>query len=179
LAHPGRFRDGVGIASSAARHFRHHPWDAATVERLSITPVPPSLLLAAQIVINLTIAVAGLIILTVAGVAAYGLKPPKNFPGFLLNYLLTVISLFAVGLCIAAFVRITRWRTGLGEFCSLRCCFSAAYSCHAAQYQQLDAAWRIGRCTPKDNARVVPFAGINSGFDSLYAGFWLPGDKIF
>ncbi len=79
--------------------------ETGILRRLSVTPVPPSWLLAAQIVINLAIAVVGFIILTAAGVAAFGLELPKNFPGFLLADLLTITSLFAVGLCIAAFVK--------------------------------------------------------------------------
>jgi len=50
--------------------------ETGILRRLSVTPVPPSWLLAAQIVINLAIAVAGFIILTVAGVLAFGLGLP-------------------------------------------------------------------------------------------------------
>jgi ABC-2 type transport system permease protein len=88
--------------------------ETGILRRLSVTPVPPSWLLAAQIAINLAIAAAGLIILTAAGATAFGLELPKNFPGFLLAYLLTVTSLFAVGLCIAAFVRSDAVANGLG-----------------------------------------------------------------
>jgi ABC-2 type transport system permease protein len=88
--------------------------ETGILRRLSVTPVPPAWLLAAQIVINLAIAVAGLIILTTAGVAAFGLELPKNFLGFLLAYLLTVTSLFAVGLGIAAFVRNDAVANGIG-----------------------------------------------------------------
>jgi ABC-2 type transport system permease protein len=90
--------------------------ETGILRRLSVTPVPPGWLLAAQIVINLVIAVAGLIILTAAGVTAFGLELPKNFPGFLLAYVLTVTSLFAVGLCIAAFVRNDAVANGIGGF---------------------------------------------------------------
>jgi ABC-2 type transport system permease protein len=79
--------------------------ETGILRRLSVTPVPPSWLLAAQIVINLAIVVAGLVILTVVGVAAFGLEFPRNIPGFLLAVVLTMTSLFAVGLCIAAVVR--------------------------------------------------------------------------
>jgi len=88
--------------------------ETGILRRLSVTPVPPGWLLAAQIVINLEIAVAGLIILTAAGVTAFGLEPPKNLLGFLLAYLLTVTSLCAVGLCIAAFVRSDAVANGIG-----------------------------------------------------------------
>jgi ABC-2 type transport system permease protein len=79
--------------------------ETGILRRLSVTPVPPSWLLAAQIVINLAIVVVGFILLTAAGVTAFGLGFPKNFPAFLLADLLTVTALFAVGLCIAALVK--------------------------------------------------------------------------
>ncbi len=88
--------------------------ETGILRRLSVTPVLPGWLLAAQILINLAIAVAGLIILTAAGVTAFGLELLKNFLGFLLAYLLTVTSLFAVGLCIAAFVRSDSVANGIG-----------------------------------------------------------------
>ncbi len=89
--------------------------ETGILRRLSVTPVPPAWLLAAQIAINLAIVVAGLILLTMAGVAAFGLALPKNFLGFLLAYILTVTSSFAVGLCIAAFVRSDAVANGIGS----------------------------------------------------------------
>jgi ABC-2 type transport system permease protein len=90
--------------------------DTGILRRLSVTPVPPSWLLAAQIVINLVIVMAGIIILTVAGVAAFGLEFPKNFPAFLLANLFTITSLFAIGLCIAAMVKNDAVAQGIGGF---------------------------------------------------------------
>jgi ABC-2 type transport system permease protein len=84
------------------------------LRRLSITPVPPAWLLSAQIVINLSIIVAGFIVLSVAGVAVFGLGLPQNFLGFLLALILTVTSLFAIGLCVAAFIRSTSVAQGIG-----------------------------------------------------------------
>ena len=97
-------------------------WDYL-LRRLSVTPVPPSWLLAAQIVINLAIIVVGFIRLTAVGVAAFGLELPENLPGFLLAYLLTVTSLCPWDFASPRLSGVTRWRTGLGEFSSLRCCF--------------------------------------------------------
>jgi|SRR5271157_3029624 len=88
--------------------------ETGILRRLSVTPVPPSWLLAAQIVINLAIAVIGIILLTVVGVAAFGLAIPKDLSGFLLADLLTVTSLFAVGLCIAAMVENDAVAQGIG-----------------------------------------------------------------
>ena len=88
--------------------------ETGILRRLSVTPVPPSWLLAAQIVINLAIAVIGIILLTVVGVAALGLALPKDLPGFLLAYLLAITSLFAVGLCIAAVIKNEALAQGIG-----------------------------------------------------------------
>jgi len=88
--------------------------ETGILRRLSITPVPPSWLLAAQIVINLAIVIVGFILLTAAGVAAFGLEFPKNFPAFLSADLLTVTSMFAVGLCIAALVKNDAVAQGIG-----------------------------------------------------------------
>jgi ABC-2 type transport system permease protein len=88
--------------------------ETGILRRLSVTPVPPSWLLAAQIVINLAIVVVGIILLTAAGVTAFGLEPPKNILEFLLANGLTMASLFAVGLCIAAVVRSDAVAQGIG-----------------------------------------------------------------
>jgi ABC-2 type transport system permease protein len=88
--------------------------ETGILRRLSVTPVPPSWLLAAQVVINLAIVVVGFILLTVAGVTVFGLELPKNIPGFLFAYVLTVTTLFAIGLCIAAFIRSDAVANGIG-----------------------------------------------------------------
>jgi len=88
--------------------------ETGILRRFSVTPVPPSWLLAAQIVINLAIALIGIILLTVVGVAVFGLKPPQDFLGFLLAVFLTITSLFVIGLFIAAVVRSDALAQGVG-----------------------------------------------------------------
>jgi ABC-2 type transport system permease protein len=88
--------------------------ETGILRRLSVTPVPPSWLLAAQIVINLAIAVIGIILLTAVGVAVFGLEPPRDIPGVLLAYFLTITSLFSIGLFIAAVVRSDALAQGIG-----------------------------------------------------------------
>jgi ABC-2 type transport system permease protein len=75
------------------------------LRRLSTTPLPPSWVLAAQVVINFVLAVWALIILVVGGAAAFGVAAPKNPAGFALAFLLAVAALFAMGLWIAAVAR--------------------------------------------------------------------------
>lgn len=75
------------------------------LRRLSTTPAPPAWLLAAQLVINLGMAVVGLTILIVVGIAAFGLDAPKNLGGFVIATTLSISALFAIGLWIAAIAR--------------------------------------------------------------------------
>jgi ABC-2 type transport system permease protein len=72
------------------------------LRRLSTTPVPPSWLLAAQVVVQLCIALAGLAIVNIASVAAFGAPVPKSPGGLALSCLLAIGGLFALGLLIAA-----------------------------------------------------------------------------
>jgi len=72
------------------------------LRRLSTTPVPPSWLLAAQVVVQLGVALAGLMIVNVVSVAAFGAPVPKSPAGLALSCLLAIGGLFALGLLIAA-----------------------------------------------------------------------------
>ncbi len=72
------------------------------LRRLSTTPVPPSWLLAAQVVVQLCIALAGLLIVNAVSVVAFGAPVPKSLGGLALSCLLAIGGLFALGLLIAA-----------------------------------------------------------------------------
>lgn len=72
------------------------------LRRLSTTPVPPSWLLAAQGVVQLCVALAGVLVLLVAAVAALGTPVPKSPGGLVLSVVLSVAGLFPIGLVIGA-----------------------------------------------------------------------------
>jgi ABC-2 type transport system permease protein len=72
------------------------------LRRLSTTPVPRSWLLAAQVVIQLGVALAGLAIVAVTSVAAFGAPFPASPGGLVLSCLLSIAGMFALGLLIAA-----------------------------------------------------------------------------
>lgn len=75
------------------------------LRRLSTTPVPPSWLLAAQVVVQLCVALAGMAIVLVASVTVFGAPDPRSPAGLTLACLLAVAGLFALGLLIAALAR--------------------------------------------------------------------------
>jgi ABC-2 type transport system permease protein len=79
--------------------------DQGILRRLSTTPVPPSWVLAAQLVVTFCIAMTSLLIVIVVAVAAFGLGAPKNPGALVLSIVLSIAALFAIGLSIAAAAR--------------------------------------------------------------------------
>jgi len=88
--------------------------ETGVLRRLSLTPAPPAWMLGAQLVINLLITIGSLAVLTVAGIAFFGLHAPQNWPGFLLGIVLTIAAFFAIGLWIAAVARNNAVANGIG-----------------------------------------------------------------
>jgi len=76
--------------------------ELGVLRRLSTTPVPPSWLLAAQVVVQFCVALAGLLIVNVVSVTAFGAADPKSPAGLALSSLLAIGGLFALGLLVAA-----------------------------------------------------------------------------
>jgi ABC-2 type transport system permease protein len=78
------------------------------LRRLSTTPVPPSWVLAVQLILSLCLAVVSIVIMLVLGRVAFGLSAPRNPVGFLVAWLLSLLALLALGLWIAAIARTSR-----------------------------------------------------------------------
>lgn len=85
------------------------------LRRMGTTPVPPAWMLAAQVAVNLTLAVAALVILVVAGTAGFGLGAPARPGGFTLALVLSIAAMFAIGLWISAIARTERAANGIGQ----------------------------------------------------------------
>jgi ABC-2 type transport system permease protein len=77
------------------------------LRRLSTTPVPPSWLLAAQVVVQLCIALAGLAIVNITSVVAFGAPVPKSAGGLALSCLLVLAGYTLVFAFLAR--RFFRW----------------------------------------------------------------------
>jgi ABC-2 type transport system permease protein len=89
--------------------------EVGVLRRLSTTPVPPSWLLAAQGVVQLCIAVTGLAVILVAGVAAFGAPAPTSPGGLAISCALSVAALFPLGLLIAALARTANSASVIGR----------------------------------------------------------------
>jgi ABC-2 type transport system permease protein len=87
--------------------------EKGVLRRLTTTPVKPATLLAAQLVMNLAVAVAGVILLIVVGKLAFDIPLPKHLAGFVAAFLLGIASLYALGLLVAAIAPTARAGTAL------------------------------------------------------------------
>lgn len=116
------------------------------LRRLATTPVPPTWMLAAQLLINLVIAIAALALLVVTGIVAFGLSAPKEPAGFALALLLTIAALFAIGPWISAFAHSAAAAGGVGQLFLYPSLFFAGLWTP----QQVMASWLqdIGKWTP-------------------------------
>jgi len=89
--------------------------EQGVLRRMSTTPVPPSWVLAAQLVINLVVAAVALLLVVILGVAAFGVQGPKHVPGFILTILLAAAALFSIGLWVAAISRTSQAAAAIGN----------------------------------------------------------------
>ncbi|HME04801.1 MAG TPA: ABC transporter permease [Solirubrobacteraceae bacterium] len=72
------------------------------LRRLSTTPVAPLWLLAAQVAVNLVLALVAMVLIIAGSALLFDVHAPSQVPGFMLAALLATACLFAIGLVIAA-----------------------------------------------------------------------------
>ena len=85
------------------------------LRRLSTTPVPPWWLLAAQGVVQLCVALTGIVVLLVASVTVYGALAPKSPGALVLSIALTAGALFPMGLLIGSVARTATGASVIGR----------------------------------------------------------------
>ena len=79
--------------------------EQGVLRRLSTTPVPPSWLLGAHLIIGLVIAAVAIGLLLVITRFAFGVRGPGHLAGFALALVLTAVVLFGAGLWVSAVAR--------------------------------------------------------------------------
>ena len=78
--------------------------ERGVLRRLQTTPIGPARVLGAQLVANLTVAAASVVLILAVARLGYHVSLPRQLAGFVLAALLTAAALMAVGLLIAAVV---------------------------------------------------------------------------
>jgi ABC-2 type transport system permease protein len=120
--------------------------ELGVLRRMSATPVPPSRILAAQLVVNLAMALIALVLIVVIGVSAFGLAVPEHMPGFLTAIALSAVCLFSLGLVVAAFARTGGAAAALGNALFFPLAFFAGL--WFPQQQMPDLLRGISQATP-------------------------------
>ena len=81
--------------------------------------------------VQLGVALAGLLIVNVVSVTAFGAADPKSPAGLALSSLLAIGGLFALGLLVAAVAPTSGSVNAIGRLALIHCCFSPACGCPA------------------------------------------------
>jgi len=89
--------------------------ELGVLRRLSTTPVPPFLVLAAQAVIQMVIAVTTVVVILVVSVAAFGAPAPVSPAGLVLSVAVSIAGLLPIGLLIAAVARTSNAASVIGR----------------------------------------------------------------
>lgn len=84
------------------------------LRRLATTPVGPRRVLAAQLIINMSMAVVTLVILLAVARIAYDVPLPRQAAGFILGLGLALVALFGLGMLIAAVATTGRMANAIG-----------------------------------------------------------------
>jgi ABC-2 type transport system permease protein len=84
------------------------------LRRMSTTPMPPSRVLIAQLVISLALAAVAVVLVILVGHFGFGFGLPRHLGGFLASITLACTALFSVGLLVAAVAPSARAATGIG-----------------------------------------------------------------
>ncbi|MCV2394655.1 ABC transporter permease [Actinotalea sp. M2MS4P-6] len=88
--------------------------ELGVLRRMATTPVSPARLLGAQVVLNLVVGAAAVVLVLGVG-SMLGGQLPSRVPAFVLVLLLTAWALFALGLVVAAVARTSRAAAALGN----------------------------------------------------------------
>jgi ABC-2 type transport system permease protein len=83
------------------------------LRRLSVTPVPPSWLLGAQLAVQTCLMLVTVGLLLIVSTGFFGLSAPKNLAGLALAVVASIAAMFAIGLVIAAAARTSGAARGL------------------------------------------------------------------
>jgi ABC-2 type transport system permease protein len=88
--------------------------ERGVLRRLRTTPAGPVRVLSAQLIVNVTVAVATLVVLLVVSRFAYGVPLPRDFGAWVVVALFAMAALFALGLFVASVGTTTRAAAAIG-----------------------------------------------------------------
>jgi ABC-2 type transport system permease protein len=100
---------GIFVMPVTLVKYREMGW----LRRVSTTPEPPSRLLAAQLIINLALALAAILIVIFGSELIFGAPLDVDIPYFILSVVLSIAVVFSLGLVVTALVPSQTLATGV------------------------------------------------------------------
>ncbi|MEU0144872.1 ABC transporter permease [Streptomyces sp. NPDC006288] len=134
------------------------------LRRMSATPVRPSALLTAQIVLHGVASLGSAVLVIAVGRIAFGVRLPEQGAGYLLSLLLAVVCVLGLGATICALSRTSKVVTAVGSVAYLLMMFTAG-------------VWVPVSTMPDLLRRIVeftPFGAASQALDQAASGDW-PG----
>ncbi|HSV65655.1 MAG TPA: ABC transporter permease [Mycobacteriales bacterium] len=128
--------------------------EKGVLRRLATTPVQPSGLLAAQLAVNLLMAVGEILLLFVIGTVAFHTPLPRNVIAFVLAFLLSAAAMLGIGLIIAALAPSSRAAGMIGSLVYFPMLFFAGM-------------WLPRDLMPAVLRRISDYTPLGSGVQSL------------
>jgi ABC-2 type transport system permease protein len=116
------------------------------LRRLATTPVRPTTVLAAQLVINIGLVLVSLVLVLAVGMLALGMHLPRSLPWFVVSMVLGMAAVFSLSLLIAAFVKTARAASGFGFLLFFPSMFFAGV--YLPKETMPDGLARVGDFTP-------------------------------
>jgi ABC-2 type transport system permease protein len=116
------------------------------LKRLGTTPVKPTALLGAQLILNVALALISVALVLIVGGLAFDMSMPANLPGFLASLLLGLLSMYGLSLLMAARLPNARVAGGIGWAVFFPLGFTAGVWVPRALLP--DAIARLGDVTP-------------------------------
>jgi len=112
---------GMDVLPNTLVRYREIGW----LRRVSVTPAPPSRLLAAQLIVNRVLALAGILIVIFGSELIFGTSLDVGIPYLALSVVLSIAAIFSFGLVVAALVPSQSVAGGVGGGLTLLLLFLA------------------------------------------------------
>jgi ABC-2 type transport system permease protein len=132
--------------------------ERGVLRRLSTTPVAPSSLLAAQLVVNVAALLLGSVLAYATASVVFTVRPPTNVGGLALSFGLGSAAMCAVALLIAAVMPSTRASSALGSLVYFPMMFVAG-------------VWTPGPTMPEAVRRVADFTPLGAASQAMQASW--------
>jgi len=132
------------------------------LRRMAVTPVPPTRVIQAQMLMSLFMGIGAVVLLLAVGRVVFAVPLPAQLAGFMLAFVLSAAALFAMGLAIAALMPNARAASAVGTLLYFPLMFFAGL-------------WAPRAVMPAILRQISDFTPLGAGAQAMHdttAGMW-------